>query len=194
MCTLYLTGIIASIGLHPRGQQVALLITLPLLILYTSAFKGFPLIGNLIIASVLGLVFLFTEAAIYGTLNKMWVPFLLTALLSVIRELCKDAEDIKGDSILNYYTFPRMFGLVSTLRVLRILSILLCVGGIIISVYNEHNIIFLIAFIIFIKIPLIYLMFVCLNQNSHASDYSFVAKFLKGVSIVGLLVIFCLEI
>ena len=46
MGTLYLTGIAACTYLHTFGQQIALFIVLPLLILYTPLLKTLPLLNN----------------------------------------------------------------------------------------------------------------------------------------------------
>ena len=121
MSILYALGIMATSYLHPLGKRIALILVLPLLVLYTPLFKRLPFIGNLVVGSILGLVFLFTEGSITGHVNKMWIPFCLGVTLSTIRELVKDAADIEGDAVGDLQTFPRKYGLVTTLWLLRIL-------------------------------------------------------------------------
>ena len=186
---LYAVGIIACTYLQPLGRQIALITVLPLLVLYTPLFKRLPFIGNMVVGSILGLVFLFTEGAIHGNSDKMWIPFFLATALSSIRELCKDAADMEGDSTANLQTFPRKFGLISTLWFLRLLSAMLCCFAITLYTSDHYGIIYLVILILGVEIPLLYSMFVVLSEKSGSADYLKVAKILKGVTIAGMLVI-----
>ena len=186
---LYVTGLMACTYLQPLGQQIALITVLPLLVLYTPLFKRLPFIGNIVVGSILGLVFLFTEAAIYGNTDKMWIPFFLATALSTIRELCKDAADMAGDSTANLQTFPRKFGLISTLWLLRILAVTLCLFALSLYASEDHGIIYLVILILGVEIPLLYSLFLVLSEKSGSDDYSKAAKTLKGVTIAGMLVI-----
>ena len=186
---LYLVGIIACTYLQPLGRKIALITILPSLVLYTPLFKRLPFIGNIVVGGILGLVFLFTEGAVNGNLDKMWIPFFLATALSTIRELCKDAADMAGDSMANLQTFPRKFGLISTLWLLRLLTAMLCFFAITPYTSDRYGIIYLVILILGVEIPLLYSMFVVLNKKSGSADYSKAAKILKGVTIAGMLVI-----
>ena len=186
---LYVTGLMACTYLQPLGRQIALITVLPLLVLYTPLFKRLPFIGNIVVGGILGLVFLFTEAAIYGNTDKMWIPFFLATALSTIRELCKDAADMAGDSTANLQTFPRKFGLISTLWLLRILAVTLCLFALSLYASEDYGIIYLVILILGVEIPLLYSLFLVLSEKSGSDDYSKAAKTLKGVTIAGMLVI-----
>ena len=186
---LYAVGIIACTYLQPLGRQIALITVLPLLVLYTPLFKRLPFIGNMVVGGILGLVFLFTEGAVHGNVDKMWIPFFLATALSSIRELCKDAADMEGDSTDNLQTFPRKFGLISTLWLLRLLTAMLCFFAITPYTSDRYGIIYLIILLLGVEIPLFYSMFVVLSEKSGSADYSKAAKILKGVTMAGMLVI-----
>ena len=186
---LYSVGIIACTYLQPLGRQIALTTVLPSLILYTPLFKRLPFIGNIVVGGILGLVFLFTEGAVNGNVDKMWIPFFLATALSTIRELCKDAADMAGDSTANLQTFPRKFGLISTLWLLRLLTVMLCFFAITPYTSDRYGIIYFIILILGVEIPLFYSMFVVLSEKSGSADYSKAAKILKGVTMAGMLVI-----
>ena len=186
---LYAVGIIACTYLHPLGRKIALITVLPFLVLYTPLFKRLPFIGNIVIGGILGLVFLFTEGAVHGSVDKMWIPFFLATALSTIRELCKDAADMAGDSTENIQTFPRKYGLISTLWLLRFLTAMLCFFAITPYTGDRYGSIYLVVLIVGVEIPLFYSMFVVLNKKSRSVDYSKAAKILKGVTIAGMLVI-----
>ena len=189
MSFLYVIGLTACASIQTLGRQIALFTVFPILVLYTPLFKRLPFIGNIVVGSILGVTFLFTEAAIHGKADKMWIPFFLATALSSIRELCKDATDMAGDSTANLQTFPRKFGLISTLWLLRLLTAILCFFAITPYTSGRYGIIYLIILILGVEIPLIYSMFVVLNEKSGSADYSKAAKILKGVTMVGMLVI-----
>jgi geranylgeranylglycerol-phosphate geranylgeranyltransferase len=162
---------------------------LPLLVLYTPLFKRLPFIGNLVVGSILGLVFLFTEGAITGHVHKMWIPFCLAATLSTIRELVKDAADMEGDAIGNLQTFPRQFGLVATLWLLRILTICLSFGAALPWFEGWYGNYYLVLLIGCVALPSLYAVFILLHETSASENYVITAKVFKATTIGGMLVI-----
>ena len=190
MSFLYALGIMASTYLHPIGQQIALALVLPLLVLYTPIFKGFSFIGNIIVGAILGVVFIFTEGALIGNVDKMWIPFCLATTLSFIRELVKDAADVEGDAARDLQTFPRKYGLITTLWILRILTIVLCFGAIIPWFEGWYGNYYLFLFIGGVALPLLYAVFIILKEASDSGDYAITAQIFKGTTIWGMLVIF----
>ena len=189
MSILYALGIIATSYLYPLGQQIALALVLPLLVLYTPLFKRLPFIGNLVVGSILGLVFLFTEGSLTGNVDKMWIPFCLGTSLSTIRELVKDAADMEGDAISDLQTFPRKYGLIATLWLLRILTICLCFGASIPWFEGWYGNYYFILLITGIAIPSLVAVFIILNESSAIEDYIKTAQIFKGITIGGMLVI-----
>ena len=189
MSILYAVGIIASSYLLPLGRFISLMLVLPLLVLYTPVFKKLPLIGNMVVGSILGLVFLFTEGAILGTVDKMWIPFCLTAGLSTVRELVKDGADIEGDAVSSLQTFPRKFGLPATLWTLRIISVLLCLFALLPGLEGYYNKIYMILLVLLVELPLLWLLFFKLSSSSSSTDYFQSSQILKGITIAGMTVI-----
>ena len=119
----------------------------------------------------------------------MWIPFFLATALSSIRELTKDGADMAGDSTANLNTFPQKYGLISTLWLLRLMTLVLCFFSIIPYTGGCYGIIYLITLILGVEIPLLYSMFIILSEKSGSSEYVKVAKILKGVTMAGMLVI-----
>ena len=190
MSILYALGIMATSYLHPVGQQIALALVLPLLALYTPLFKQLPFIGNLVVGAILGLVFIFTEGAIMGNVDKMWIPFCLATTLSSIRELVKDVADMEGDAVGDLQTFPRKYGLIATLWFLRILTIALCFGAIIPWLEGWYGNYYLFMLIGGVALPSLYAVFILLQETSASEDYAITAQIFKGTTIGGMIVIF----
>ncbi len=82
-----------------------------LLFLYARNLKATPLAGNICVAFLTGSTFLFGGAAA-GTagLFANQVPFLLSFLVSMSREIAKDIEDIAGDRAGGARTLPILAG------------------------------------------------------------------------------------
>ncbi|MDM7938911.1 MAG: geranylgeranylglycerol-phosphate geranylgeranyltransferase [Methanothrix sp.] len=82
-----------------------------LLIIYARSLKATPLAGNICVAFLTGSVFLFGggAAGVAGLLaNK--VPFLLSFLATMSREIMKDVEDMEGDRVGGAKTLPILAG------------------------------------------------------------------------------------
>jgi geranylgeranylglycerol-phosphate geranylgeranyltransferase len=82
-----------------------------LLILYARNLKATPLAGNICVAFLTGSTFLFGGAAAgLPGLFANQVPFLLSFLISMSREIAKDIEDMAGDVAGGARTLPILAG------------------------------------------------------------------------------------
>jgi 4-hydroxybenzoate polyprenyltransferase len=169
------------------------MITFPLLIFYTKFLKKLPLIGNIIIGTITAMLFLFTEASLTNKINIMWIPFLLASLLSIIRELCKDIEDFKGDYKNNITTFPVKFGQSKSIYLLRFISISFSFFAIYLWLIDYYGHLYLILIILGILLPLLYNIFFTIHISSTKNDFSNLSKMLKILSGLGILIIFVSE-
>ena len=85
-------------------KNLILLVNLPLIILYTPIFKKIPFIGNLVIAFILGMVFIVTTTYLNENIFIILPPSILAFLLMLIREIIKDIADLSGDKKFNINT------------------------------------------------------------------------------------------
>jgi len=82
-----------------------------LLFFYARNLKAMPLAGNICVAFLTGSTFLFGGAAAGSAgLLANRVPFLLSFLVSMSREIAKDIEDMAGDLAGGARTLPIMAG------------------------------------------------------------------------------------
>jgi geranylgeranylglycerol-phosphate geranylgeranyltransferase len=82
-----------------------------LLFLYARNLKATPLAGNVCVAFLTGSTFLFGGAAAgVAGLFANQVPFLLSFLVSMSREIAKDIEDMAGDRAGGARTLPILAG------------------------------------------------------------------------------------
>jgi len=82
-----------------------------LLFIYARNLKATPLAGNLCVAYLTGSTFLFGGAAFgWPGLQANLIPFALSSLATMSREIMKDVEDMEGDRIGGAKTLPILAG------------------------------------------------------------------------------------
>lgn len=85
-----------------------------LLYLYSLSLKGIPLIGNLVVAMCSAAVVACCILQVtFNTRSALWnfMGYVVFAfLISLIREIIKDIEDMEGDKAAGYKTYPVLLG------------------------------------------------------------------------------------
>ena len=114
----------------------------------------------------------------------------MATTLSSIRELVKDVADMEGDTAGDLQTFPRKYGLITTLWLLRILTIALCFGAMIPWFEGWYGNYYLSLLIGGVALPSLYAVFILLQETSASEDYAIIAQIFKGITISGMIVIF----
>ena len=95
-----------------------------LLWLYSNQLKRLPLIGNLVVALLTGLSIYIIEI-LFWTDNALILIYTLFAFgFTLIREIVKDMEDLKGDATFGCKTLPVIVGIRKTKNVILTFSIL----------------------------------------------------------------------
>jgi len=102
------------------------LFSIVLLFLYSKYLKRIPLLGNVTVAFLTGLVFIFGGVVVSNP-GAAIVPAVFAFLINLIRELVKDMEDIEGDKIAGVITFPIKYSLKKTSILILIIGLLLIV-------------------------------------------------------------------
>lgn len=95
-----------------------------LLWLYSNQLKRLPLIGNISVALLTGLSIYIIEI-FYQTNNSFILIYALFACgFTLIREIVKDLEDLKGDASFGCRTLPIVLGIRKTKNIIFLFSIL----------------------------------------------------------------------
>ncbi len=82
-----------------------------LLFIYARSLKATPLVGNICVAFLTGSAFLFGGAASgLAGLQANLIPFFLSFLATMSREIMKDVEDMEGDRFGSARTLPILVG------------------------------------------------------------------------------------
>jgi geranylgeranylglycerol-phosphate geranylgeranyltransferase len=136
-----LAGIILSIPLGKDGLLIAASSVLILLI-YDSKLKKTPLIGNIAVAFLGGLAFIYGGVAA-GNAENTTLPAVFAGLFHLSREMIKDAEDYRGDMLAGVRTIATVYGVrvasgLSTF-VMMILAFILMIP----FIYKDFGVIYL---------------------------------------------------
>ena len=161
----FLLGTLIALQLNINSQLVSIGISLPLIIGYNIKLKKFPLIGNIVVAIVLALSFIYAGLA-FSNVSPLILPAALAFWLTLIRELVKDMADIIGDKSVGLKTFPIIFGEKKTIILCVVLSVLLGIGAFIPFITGHYNICYGILLILTVEIPLGVVVISVINKPS----------------------------
>ena len=109
-----------------------------LLWLYSNQLKRLPLIGNFAVGLLTGLS-IYIVAILYNSTNVYILVYALFAVgYTIIRELIKDMEDVKGDEAFGCNTFPVAYGLRAS-KIFLYIFILVFGSGISLMLYINYS-------------------------------------------------------
>jgi geranylgeranylglycerol-phosphate geranylgeranyltransferase len=185
---LFSMGTLACLGLSEAAKVIGIVIAMPFMVLYSKYLKGMPLIGNMIVAFILGLSFLFCGAA-FNNMSPMWIPMILAFGLTLVRELVKDIADMEGDQSVGLKTFPITAGIEKSIQLSIFLSACIGMGAFIPYLYGTYGIWYGILLILGVEIPL-GVVVVSLLNNPGISSATHGARILKFSTLIGLIAIY----
>ena len=177
-----------------------------LLWLYSVKYKRLVLWGNISVAFLSALVVLLVWLFEFLTLrsqpdafvtlsgNMKLITLLVVSyaifafLISLIRELVKDAEDVEGDEKAAYHTFPVVHGLASA----RMLGVFLTVATLILllfAIWGLFRIALIIPAIYLLVMVVLPMVFIALriNKAKEKHDFSQLSSLLKLIMLAGIL-------
>ena len=179
--------------------------TILALFIYSKFLKKTLLIGNLLIAILLGLVIfttiLFNEPkpnssniieaiSNFGTSTYLFITMFTYIIFSVlttfIREIIKDIEDINGDLKIKAKTLPILFGRKRASNIAFFFSCILLLFLLIVLQSLKNETLFLAYGIILILLPLLYFMYKLWFSESK-KDFSKLSDLMKIIMLFGIL-------
>ena len=185
---LFLAGSVLSLQLPSKAYFISIVVSMPLIVIYSTHLKSKPLIGNITVSFIVGLSFIFCGTAL-GNVYPMWTPGLLAFILTLIREITKDIADFEGDQIAKYKTYPIRYGIKSAIKLISFLSCVVCLVALLPYINNTYNYWYLIILVIGVEIPLI-IVVLFLVKKPTISSAILSSKILKFSTLMGLLAIY----
>jgi len=181
---LFAIGSVTAFQLPFYARLTAVGVAMPLIIIYSMRLKGTPLLGNVSVAMILGLTFVFCGLS-FNKLDPMIMPAILAFGLTLVRELIKDIADVEGDNSAGLKTLPLVIGKKKAITVAMIKAVLIGLVSLIPYYLNIYGNYYLILLIIGVEIPLA-IVVVLFMKSPSISTARQSEKLLKFSTIIGL--------
>ena len=167
---------------------VIVFFTILLLFFYSAYLKQQPLVGNLIIASITGLTFIYGGYASGNPLAAI-VPAVFAFLINFIREIVKDIQDIEGDLKLNYKTFPIRFGIDKSKQLIVLITLILIGFSVYPYLTKLYHIEYFIIMMVFVN-PILIICLKYLFDSIKSNGIAIASNLLKLNMVLGLIAIY----
>ena len=192
--------------LEKKGFIVISILVSTLLYFYAIQFKRILIVGNIIVAALVGLsiliVGIFDLIPVLTDSNKNEQVFFLRLILdyaifafmiNLIRELVKDVEDVNGDYKIQSKSLPIVLGRNRATKVIFGLSLIPIIVLIFYTVNNLYKQPMAIVYVLLTLVgPMIYVS-IRLFSAEKKEDYSQISNTLKFIMLMGLLSIVLLQ-
>lgn len=155
-----------------------------LLWLYSNNLKRIAFVGNFTVALLTGLA-IFLVDFIYQAVNPLILIYATFAFfMTLVREIIKDMEDLKGDNTFGCKTLPIVLGLRKTKMVLYgILGLFCCLVIVLDQFYSALPLRY---YLLFLFIPLMFLLY-WLVRADMKKDFTLLSSVCKVIMLLGIL-------
>ncbi len=156
---------------------------------YASVFKRKMFVGNFLVAGLTGAA-LVAMAVFYKENDLLINIYSLFAFgISLIREIIKDIEDIRGDQRYGSNTLPIILGLKSTKKMLYVLIALFVLGVLLLSIWLGNSRLYVVFALL--SLPMAYLTYrlVKADRKQHFAHLSDVCKVIMVLGVLSMLAI-----
>ena len=159
-----------------------------LLFIYSSYLKKLPLVGNVTVALLTGLAFIYGG---YVTDNPAAaiVPAGFAFLINLIREIVKDIQDVEGDKKAGVSTFPIKYGFQKSKILIVMSTIVLVLYTLYPYITQLYKIEYFIIVMVFVN-PLLVFSLKLLFHSKKEGNLSVVSNMLKLNMVLGLIAIY----
>jgi len=159
--------------------------------MYSSQLKKKLLVGNIVIAFLSTLSLLIVglfEPEFYRNFIYLAIYSGFAFLVSLIREIIKDMEDVIGDERGQVKSLPVRFGLKKTKIVVFILTLICAslLGFTLFRIFYTNTVVNFWNLFILMELPFAALLYLTVN-SSQKRDYHFMSQFTKGIMLLGIL-------
>ncbi|MFD1000256.1 geranylgeranylglycerol-phosphate geranylgeranyltransferase [Ohtaekwangia kribbensis] len=180
-----LSGIGIIIGLLLSWRIAALnVLSAFLLWLYSNNLKRLPFIGNFSVAFLTGLSVWIVDL-LYRHGSALIVIYASFAFfMTLVREIIKDMEDLKGDNTFGCRTLPIVWGLRRTKFAIYFILAVFALTVILINQF--YKALPLEYFLIFLFIPLLILLYRLIRADT-TRDFAALSTFCKIIMLLGIL-------
>ncbi len=163
-------------------------VTVILLFTYSFKFKSITLLGNLSVAVITGLTFIYGGASV-SNISFAIIPALFALLINFIREIVKDMEDVEGDIKNGIKTFPYRFGFSFAKNFILLVTIILILFTCYPFIFKLYKIEYFIIVMSIVNPILVYFL-VSIYKNDSLANLNKLSFILKLNMVFGLSAIY----
>jgi 4-hydroxybenzoate polyprenyltransferase len=153
---------------------------------YSAWLKKYMLVGNITVALLSAAMLLVLAVNFRGDNKAIWAYALFSFLISLIREIIKDMEDVKGDEAFDCRTLPIVIGIRGAKWVLYVLALAFFATVILAILYRAHDMFFGIYMLLLILLPGIVLVYF-ISKADRKRDFTRLSRWCKGIMLFGIL-------
>lgn len=155
---------------------------------YSVRFKRVALVGNLSIATLTAALVLLPELQLRTGQPAPWVYALAALLLTLVREIVKDVEDMRGDAQHDCRTLPIVWGVARTKWVAGffLLNLLVLVGGATTEMLRTQRL-WLGGWLLLICLPLLLALAYLLRRADRRRHFAQLSAWCKWIMLAGVL-------
>ena len=195
-----------ALSLGQPALSLIYLIAVALLYMYSAKWKRQVLIGNVIVSlftAAVPLILLYAErdqldmlnvTSIESTTSSIVFFSAFTFLISMVREIIKDIEDLEGDSAAGYKTLPIVYGIERAKTIAGFYGFVLMGTLLLWQFYSlrftSDNLLTHLFVFIFLYAPVIFLVVKLLGNSAHWKSLS---QLCKAIMLFGLLLIIIIK-
>jgi len=151
---------------------------------YSNDLKRHPFVGNVVVALMTGIAVMIVDG-LYETGNLLILVYAVFAFfMTLVREIIKDMEDLKGDHTFGCRTLPIVWGFRKT-KIL-VYSILAIFAAVVFSLNFYFTRLPEYYFLIFL-FPLLIILIFRLVRADTKKDFAWLSSFCKIIMILGIL-------
>ena len=195
-----------ALALGQPALSLIYLMAVALLYMYSAIWKRQVLIGNVIVSlftAAVPLILLYAErdqldmlnvTSIESTTSSIVFFSAFTFLISMVREIIKDIEDLEGDSAAGYKTLPIVYGIERAKTIAGFYGFVLMGTLLLWQLYSlrftSDNLLTHLFVFIFLYAPVIFLVVKLLGKSAHWTSLS---QLCKAIMLFGLLLIIIIK-
>jgi 4-hydroxybenzoate polyprenyltransferase len=155
-----------------------------LLWLYSNSLKRIAFIGNFTVALLTALSILLVDFLYHTTNPLIWIYSIFAFFMTLIREIIKDMEDLKGDNTFGCKTLPIVLGVRKTKYVIYVIIGIFTTTVIILN--HFYSALPFRYYLLFLFVPL-FLLLMWLARADTKKDFSLLSSVCKAIMLLGIL-------
>jgi 4-hydroxybenzoate polyprenyltransferase len=174
-----------SIGFYLSLWLAAInLLSVFLLWIYSKNLKRLPFVGNITVALLTALA-IYVVDVLYRTQSSLVIIYAVFAFfMTLVREIIKDVEDLKGDNTFGCKTLPIVLGIRKTKMIIYIIIVLFSISVVVLNYWYEA--LPFQYYLIFLFVPVVWLLF-RLFRADMKKEFSQLSTFCKVIMLLGIL-------